>query len=170
MSCCIQASGFLLLSIPSNIYEIYIFFHLFRKIECLVVGLCTSIITDLFSDWKLCSLNGEKISPTFARHFRQHVSMETNILCNIDVQSRRRRNGDNHNVQIVIKSDFQWTCNCFICIWHNQGKWVTCRKCQIPIFFNIFLTISKCFILMHTYFNWISGYRVMKNFSTLNTI
>ena len=37
--------------------------------------------------------------------------------------------------------------------WHDQGKWVTCRKFQFPFSLNTvhhFLKTSKCFIFMQT--------------------
>ena len=46
-------------------------------------------------------------------------------------------------------------------MWHDQGKWVACRKMSIPCFVRYFLITSQCFILMQTPFKldiWLQSY------------
>ena len=47
-------------------------------------------------------------------------------------------------------------------MWHDQGKWVTCRKFQFQFSYT---TFSKCWCKPH--YNWISGYRVMTDLTML---
>ena len=50
-------------------------------------------------------------------------------------------------------------------MWRDQGKWVTCRKLQ---FLFSYTTVSKLQnTLCKPHYNWISGFRVMKNLTML---
>ena len=57
---------------------------------------------------------------------------------------------------------------CHIC--HMIKEMSHLSKMSISIFLHHFLKTSKCFILMQTQYNWISGYKVMKNLTMLKTI
>ena len=51
-------------------------------------------------------------------------------------------------------------------MWHDQGKWVTCRKCPIPVFLGHFLITPKCFILIQTLLQldiWLQSYEELVN-------
>ena len=55
-------------------------------------------------------------------------------------------------------------------MWHDQGKWVTCRKFQ---FLFSYTTLSSCqhaSFWCKLHYNCISGYRVMNDLSMLKTI
>ena len=84
---------------------------------------------------------------------------------------------DHSSCNVPLPSLFSNICNCPVHgphphhnlghMWHDQRKWVTCRKFSISIFLHHFLITSKCFILMQ---NPISGYRVMKDLLMLKTV
>ena len=51
--------------------------------------------------------------------------------------------------------------------WHDQRKWITCRKISFSIFFLHHFPITHALFGSKPHNNWISGYRVMKNLSML---
>ena len=55
-------------------------------------------------------------------------------------------------------------------MWHDQGKWVTCRKCQFIFSCTTFSKLQNTSFWWQPHYNWISGYRVMKDLTMLKTI
>ena len=49
-------------------------------------------------------------------------------------------------------------------------KWVTCRKCQFLFSYTTFLKLQNASFWCKPHYNWISGYRVMKDLTMLKTI
>ena len=52
----------------------------------------------------------------------------------------------------------------------DQGKWVTCRKIQFPFSYTTVSQLWNTSFWCKLHYNWISGYRVMKNLTMLKTI
>ena len=55
-------------------------------------------------------------------------------------------------------------------LWHDQGKWVTCRKCQFLFSYTTFSKLQNASFWCKPHHNWVSGYRVMKDLTMLKTI
>ena len=55
-------------------------------------------------------------------------------------------------------------------LWHDQGKWVTCRKCQFLFSYTTFSKLQNASFWCKPHHNWVSGYRIMKDLTMLNTI
>ena len=49
---------------------------------------------------------------------------------------------------------------CHLYIWHDQGKWVTCRKFQFQFSYTTFSKLQNTSFWCKPHYNWISGYRV----------
>ena len=49
-------------------------------------------------------------------------------------------------------------------MWHDQGKWVTCRKFQFLFSYTHFLQLQNASFWCKPYYKWISGYRVYEGF------
>ena len=76
----------------------------------------------------------------------------------------------------LIMETFSWIShlthrhNIILDMWHDQGKWVTCRKISISIFLHHFLRSSKFFILMQTPLQvdvWLQSYEEFDIVKTL---
>ena len=52
-------------------------------------------------------------------------------------------------------------------MWHDQGKWVTCRKFQFLFSYTTFSKLKNASFSCKPHYNWISGYRVMKDLKML---
>ena len=62
------------------------------------------------------------------------------------------------------------SCNWQYYMWHDQGKWVTCRTFQFQFSYITFSNLQNASIWCKPHYNWISGYRVMKDLTMLKTI
>ena len=52
-------------------------------------------------------------------------------------------------------------------MWHDQGKWVTCRKFQFQLSYITFSKLKNASFWCKPHYNWISGYRVIKDLTML---
>ena len=59
---------------------------------------------------------------------------------------------------------------CFKYMWHDQGKWVTCRKFQFQFSYTTFSKLQHASFWCKPHYNWMSGYRVMTDLTRLKTI
>ena len=55
-------------------------------------------------------------------------------------------------------------------LWHDQGKWVTCRKFQFQFSYTIFSKLQNASFWCKPHYNWRSGYRVMTDLAMLKTL
>ena len=44
-------------------------------------------------------------------------------------------------------------------MWHDQGKWVTCRKFQFQFSYTAFSSNQNASLWCKSHYNWVSGYR-----------
>ena len=55
-------------------------------------------------------------------------------------------------------------------MWHDQGKWVTCRRFQFLFSYTIVSQLQNASFWCKPHYNWICGYRVMQDLTMLKTI
>ena len=55
-------------------------------------------------------------------------------------------------------------------MWHDQGKWVACRKFQFLFSYTTFSIPKSDSFWCKPHYNWITGYRVMTDLTMLKTI
>ena len=55
-------------------------------------------------------------------------------------------------------------------VWHDQGKWVTCRKSQFLFSDTTFSILQNALFWCKSHYNWIASYRVMNDLTMLKTI
>ena len=55
-------------------------------------------------------------------------------------------------------------------IWHDQGKWVTCQKCQFQFSHTTFSKLQNASLWCKPHYNWTSSYRVNEWFGDAKNI
>ena len=102
----------------------------------------------------------------YANVAKHHLTIviKTVNLCNFS-QINLRLNGFGHILFMFTLFSVGWTC-----MWHDQGKWVTCWKFQFLFSYTIFSFLQNASSWCKPQYNWISGYRVMTNLSMLKSI
>ena len=73
-------------------------------------------------------------------------------------------------VTLKKSKDFIITSKTVTYMWHDQGKWVTCRKFQFQFYYTTFSKLENASFWCKPHNNWISGYWVMKDLTMLKTI